>query len=199
MAERQILEALAQELVEPLAGGVARLRRLIPRYRLRPGVLWILLVPVGLGVYILVLQLSTGDGLAPFQSQTVWFRHFAGPFGGVWNGAVAAWDGLRQLVHGEPPPIYFPKAGGDPFGTHRAIEPRFCILQIVLRRNLVVLSLRERGLRVRRPDRTVATMIPGTNRASSVRPIADNLSRISKSQVGWGETGTSSAAATALA
>jgi hypothetical protein len=98
-----------------LRGGAARLRRLIPRYRLRPGLLWILLVPVGLGIYILVLQLSMGDGLTPFQSQTVWFRHFAGPFGGIWNGTVAAWDGLRQLIHGEPPPIYFPQAGGDPF------------------------------------------------------------------------------------
>ncbi len=96
-------------------GGLRRLRALLPRYRLGPGLAWVLLVPVGLGVYILVLQLTTGDGLTPFQSQTVWFRHFAGPFGGVWSGAVAAWDGLRQLVHGQPPPIYFPKAGGDPF------------------------------------------------------------------------------------
>jgi hypothetical protein len=32
----------------------------------------------------------------------------------VWDGAVAAWDGLRQLIHGPPPPIYFTKAGGDP-------------------------------------------------------------------------------------
>ena len=31
-----------------------------------------------------------------------------------WNGSVAAWDGLRQLLHGRPPPIYFNKAGGDP-------------------------------------------------------------------------------------
>ena len=34
--------------------------------------------------------------------------------GGVWDGAVAAWDGLRQLVHGPPPPLYFPQAAGDP-------------------------------------------------------------------------------------
>lgn len=109
---------------EPVRSGVAaagaswlrrQLVRLVPRYRLRPGVAWLLLVPAGLGVYILVLQLTFGDGLTPFQSQIVWFRHFAGPFGGVWNGAVAAWDGLRQLIHGQPPPVYFPQAGGDPF------------------------------------------------------------------------------------
>jgi hypothetical protein len=32
----------------------------------------------------------------------------------VWTGAVAAWDGLRQLLHGPPPPLYFKLAGGDP-------------------------------------------------------------------------------------
>ena len=63
--------------------------------------------------YIGWLALKYGDGLAPFHAQQVWFRHFAGPFGGVWDGAVAAWDGLRQLVHGPPPPIYFTKAGGE--------------------------------------------------------------------------------------
>jgi hypothetical protein len=97
------------------AGPRRWLARLRPRHRPGLSALWILLVPVGLGVYVLVLQLTTGDGLTPFQSQTVWFRHFAGPFGGVVNGAVAAWDGLRQLVHGAPFPVYFPQAGGDPF------------------------------------------------------------------------------------
>jgi len=70
-------------------------------------------VPAGLGLYIGWLALKYGDGLAPFRAQQVWFRHFAGPFGGVWDGAVAAWDGLRQIVHGPPPPIYFTKAGGN--------------------------------------------------------------------------------------
>jgi hypothetical protein len=94
---------------------------------------WILLVPVGLGVYILVLQLTFGDGLTPFQSQKVWFRHFAGPFGGVVSAAVAAWDGLRQLVHGSPFPVYFPKAGGDPFvaAGHNLILFGFLILGVV--------------------------------------------------------------------
>ena len=84
------------------------------RYRLTPKLAWALLVPAGLAAYVLVLALTTGDGLAPFHSQEVWFRHFAGPFGGIWDGAVAAWDGLRQLLHGPPPPLYFTKAAGDP-------------------------------------------------------------------------------------
>ncbi len=88
-------------------------RRLLPRYRpdLRLG--WAALVPAGFGVYLLWLALSTGDGLAPFDAGALWFRHFAGPLGGIWDGAAAAWDGLRQLVHGPPPPVYFTKAGGD--------------------------------------------------------------------------------------
>jgi hypothetical protein len=92
----------------------SRLRRIMPRYRVTPSLAWALLVPVGLATYILVLALATGNGLAPFHAQQVWFRHFAGPFGGIWDGGVAAWEGLRQLMHGPPPPVYFGQAGGDP-------------------------------------------------------------------------------------
>jgi hypothetical protein len=97
-----------------LPATASRLRRLSPRYRPSPSLAWVLLVPAGLAAYVLALALSSGHGLAPFHAQQVWMRHFAGPFGGVWDGAVAAWDGLRQLLHGPPPPVYFTKAGGDP-------------------------------------------------------------------------------------
>jgi hypothetical protein len=89
-------------------------RRGLPRHPVTPALAWALLIPAGLGAYIAYLGLSTGHGLAPFHAQEVWYRHFAGPFGGIWTGAVAAWDGLRQLIHGPPPPLYFDKAGGDP-------------------------------------------------------------------------------------
>jgi hypothetical protein len=85
-----------------------------PRYPIRLDVAWLALVPAGLGAYLGWLALKYGNGLAPFHVQQVWFRHFAGPFGGVWDGLVAAWDGLRQLLHGPPPPVYFSKAGGNP-------------------------------------------------------------------------------------
>jgi hypothetical protein len=75
----------------------------------------VLLVPLGLGAYLLFLAISTGHGLTPFTQETFWFHHFDGPFGGVWDGTVAAWDGLRQLIHGKPIPVYFHQAGGDPF------------------------------------------------------------------------------------
>ncbi len=93
----------------------ARWRRLLPRYRIEPQIAWIALVPLGMVAYLVYLALSVGDGLAPLHAQTLWFHHFAGPFGGAWNGAVAAWDGLRQLVQGSRVPVYFTPAGGDPF------------------------------------------------------------------------------------
>ena len=90
-------------------------RRWLPAYRIEPSLAWILLVPVGLGAYILFLALSTGHGLTPFTAEKAWYHHFAGPLGGVWDGTVAAWDGLKQLVHGHRTPVYFTQSGDDPF------------------------------------------------------------------------------------
>jgi len=73
------------------------------------------LLPAGLAAYCAALALGGLDGLAPFDAQEQWFRHFAGPFVGVWDGAVAAWDGARQLLSGSRSPVYFEQAGGDPY------------------------------------------------------------------------------------
>ena len=75
---------------------------------------WIALAPFGLAAYSVYLAAAVGDGFAYLHLQDVWFRSFAGPFGGVWDGAVAAWDGLRQLVSGSRTHVYFTAAGGDP-------------------------------------------------------------------------------------
>jgi hypothetical protein len=92
-----------------------RQRWWLPAHRVEPNLAWVLLVPVGLGAYIVFLALSTGHGLSPFTAEKYWYHHFAGPFGGVWGGTVAAWDGLRQLVHGPSATVhYFAQAGGDP-------------------------------------------------------------------------------------
>lgn len=102
--------------IDRIAVGRARsgVRRLVPRFSPSLQLGWLLLVPVGFAAFLVALALSGNDALAPFHAHRVWFRHFAGPFGGVWQGGVAAWDGLRQLVHGPAPPTYFKLAGGDP-------------------------------------------------------------------------------------
>src|SRR4051794_29068413 len=86
-------------LVVPLAimwlarGDLARARR---RRHARDAA-WIALVPAGLAAFCAALALGGGDALAPFHAQDVWFRHFAGPFAGVWNGTTAAWRGAHHL------------------------------------------------------------------------------------------------------
>ncbi len=93
----------------------AALGRLRPRYRLRRDVLWLGLLPAGVGLYMGYLALSGGDPLAPFHVQDVWGRHFAGPYLGVWDGVKAAFDGARQLLSFQRHHLYFPIAGGSPF------------------------------------------------------------------------------------
>jgi hypothetical protein len=92
---------------------LSRRRGLWPRYGPGPRIAWIALVPLGTLAFCLYLALANGDGLAPFHVQAAWYRHFS-LLGGVREGAVAAWDGLRQLLHGSPTPVYFTASGGDP-------------------------------------------------------------------------------------
>jgi Mannosyltransferase (PIG-V) len=84
------------------------------RRRLRDAA-WLVLVPLGPAVYAVYLQLVTGDANAAFSAQDAWMRHFAGPFAGIWDGTVAAFDGARQLLSGSRTPVYFKGAAGDPF------------------------------------------------------------------------------------
>jgi hypothetical protein len=94
---------------------LAEVARWRPVYRLRRDFLWLGLVPAGLGLYMLYLALDGGSALLPFHAQAVWGRHFAGPYLGVWDGAKAAFEGLRQLLSLQRRHVYFPAAGGSPF------------------------------------------------------------------------------------
>ena len=76
---------------------------------------WLLLGPLGLGAYALYLGLAHGDALAFLDVQQAWYRHFAGPLGGAWDGLVAGFEGARQLLSGSREHVYFQQAGGDPF------------------------------------------------------------------------------------
>ena len=86
---------------------------------LRRDALWLALVPLGLLGYCAFLAIGGHDSLAPFRAQEVWFRSFAGPFAGAWDGVVAAVQGARQLLSGAREPVYFTAAGGDPFVVAR--------------------------------------------------------------------------------
>jgi hypothetical protein len=98
-----------------LSGAGRRLDAFRPRYALRSDILWLALLPAGLGLYMAYLGLSGGDTLAPFHAQGVWGRHFAGPYGGVWDGARAAFEGARQLLSAQRAHIYYQAASGSPF------------------------------------------------------------------------------------
>lgn len=89
-------------------------RRWRPRHPITPDLLWLLLVPLGLGLYLLYSALALGDALAPFHAQALWMRHLD-PLGAIGGGVRAAWLGLRQIAHGSPTPRYFAENGGDPF------------------------------------------------------------------------------------
>src|SRR3954452_10956178 len=77
--------------------------------------LWLLLGPAGLAAFALYLGLEQGDPFAFTHVQDFWFRHFAGPLVGAWDGLVAAVDGARQLLSASRDTVYFTRAGGDPF------------------------------------------------------------------------------------
>ena len=108
--------------------------RLRPRYRLRMNVLWLTLLPAGLGVYMVYLGLAGGDPLAPFHAQDVWGRHFAGPYLGVWDGVRAAFEGARQLLSAQTAHVYFPIAAGSPFiaAGHNLMLLAFLLVALAL-------------------------------------------------------------------
>jgi hypothetical protein len=85
-----------------------------PRYRLRRDILWLALIPVGIGLYLAYLALDGGSATMPFHAQQVWSRHFAGPYLGVWDGARAAFQGARQLLSGQSRHAYFLPVSGSP-------------------------------------------------------------------------------------
>lgn len=77
--------------------------------------LWVALVPAGMLAFCGWFAVTGGSVTAPLDAQKVWFREFSGPFVGLWDGWVAAYQGARQLLSGAREPVYFTASGGDPF------------------------------------------------------------------------------------
>ncbi|HET8643867.1 MAG TPA: hypothetical protein VFO85_00160, partial [Vicinamibacteria bacterium] len=94
---------------------------------------WIAAVGLGPAAYVGYLALATGDPWAPLTVQEAWYREFAGPLGGAWDGAVAAWAGLRQLASGSRETVYFTIAGGDPLvvAVHNVGNFAFLLFAVV--------------------------------------------------------------------
>ncbi len=74
------------------AAGDTLASRLLPRYRIRPDVLWLALIPVGLLAFFAGLALAGGHALSPLTTEhTAWERHGADPF-------VVIWQAIKQTV-----------------------------------------------------------------------------------------------------
>jgi hypothetical protein len=85
-----------------------------PVHSVRGDAAWLALAPLGIVAYAVWLGIAHGDALAFSGAQDFWGREFAGPLVGVWDGAVAAFQGARQLLSGSTDTVYFTEAGGDP-------------------------------------------------------------------------------------
>ena len=93
-------------------------RSLLPRYRVRANLLWLGLVPAGLGAYLAYLSLSGGEALSPFHAQQVWDRHFAGPYVGAWDGIRAGFEALGEATGLQGHRSYISNAVTDPLAPH---------------------------------------------------------------------------------
>jgi len=105
-----------------------------PRYKLRRDVFWLALLPAGVALYMSYLALRGGNAFEPFHAQEVWSRHFAGPYLGIWDGAKAAVDGLRQLLSFQRQHVFFAAGTGSPFvsASHNLMLFAFLLAGVVM-------------------------------------------------------------------
>ncbi|HEV7459770.1 MAG TPA: mannosyltransferase family protein [Solirubrobacteraceae bacterium] len=68
--------------------------------RWRPDAAWLLLIPCGLGAFLLASQLMLGDAFATVHAQDHFHRAFAGPFSGVWRGFDESGHALSAIAGG---------------------------------------------------------------------------------------------------
>jgi Mannosyltransferase (PIG-V) len=97
-------------------------------------------VPVA-AIYPLVLWQQVSDPWAFTDAQDRWHRHLsrAGPLGGLWDGVVAGWRGLEQLVVGRGTHV----PGASPM--HAAAENVQALAFLVLLLALTVVAWRRFG------------------------------------------------------
>jgi hypothetical protein len=66
--------------------------------RVRWDAVGLLLVPLGLGAWMLYLGLRFGDPFLYTSAQGNWLREFTWPLAGLWRGAVEAWNGMVDIL-----------------------------------------------------------------------------------------------------
>jgi Mannosyltransferase (PIG-V) len=71
-----------------------------PRYRLRPDLAWLALVPLGLASYLAWVGIRFGDPFLPFHAAGQFSRFFDGPLSAVWEGAGEALGAVGVLLGG---------------------------------------------------------------------------------------------------
>jgi Mannosyltransferase (PIG-V) len=69
--------------------------------RWRGDAAWLLLIPCGLGAFLLASQLMLGDAFATVHAQDHFHRAFAGPFSGVWRGFDESGHALSAIAGGD--------------------------------------------------------------------------------------------------
>lgn len=86
--------------------------------KVRLDVVGLLLVPLGLGVWMLYLGVRFGDPLLFTASQDNWLRQFiwpwqGGPLTGLWRGFKEAWNGMGDILSTEDL-VFWPVTDRDP-------------------------------------------------------------------------------------
>ena len=140
----------ARWLPASIAAGLALLTR-IAGVALLPPLLWmawrsgdrrralasLVAVPVLGGLYPLWLQLRLHAPRSEFSNEAGWNRYFshAGPLGGLWHAAQAAWAGIEQLATADATHRYWNGAtNADPLyvAAHNLEDVAFFVLFAVL-------------------------------------------------------------------
>jgi hypothetical protein len=82
---------------------VMRIRAWAPRYRPQLSLLWLLVVPAGIGAYMLYLAIRFGNPLFMVGQGSAWHMNFTLPPVAIWNAAHHAANGVSQAIHGHFP------------------------------------------------------------------------------------------------
>jgi Gpi18-like mannosyltransferase len=102
--------------------------------RVRPDIIYLLLVPLGLIAYMLFLDIKFGDPWLFSSAQSFWSRDFTGPIGGIYNGIKAAFWGMDSIVNTPDTTYWLPVMDNDPrvWAVYDVINLLFLVPALVI-------------------------------------------------------------------